>query len=164
MVTIRSATLDDAEAINNIGNHYIYETPTNFKTDALTLEERKCWIAGFAVTGRYRLLVASKNDNAIGYAGSSPFHERKAYETSVSTTIYLHPDNHSKGIGTLLYNELFNLLKTEDIHRVFAGITLPNPASRAIHHKFGFKEVGTFTEAGRKFGRYWDVMWLEKSL
>ncbi len=164
MVTIRTATLDDAQAINDIGNHYIHETPANFKTEALTVGERKNWIAGFAATGRSRLLVASTNDHVIGYAGSSPFHERKAFETSVSTAIYLHPDNHLKGVGTLLYTELFRQLKTEDIHRIFAGITLPNPASRALHKKFEFKEVGTFTEAGRKFGQYWDVMWLEKSI
>lgn len=164
MVTIRTATLDDAEAINDIGNHFIHETPANFKADALTLEERKNWMAGFAATGRYRLLVASKNENLIGYASSYPFHERKAYETSVSAAIYLNPDDHSKGVGTLLYTELFKLLKTEDIHRVFAGISLPNPASRALHQKFGFREIGTFTEAGRKFGQYWDVMWLEKPL
>ena len=164
MVTIRSATYDDAEALNEIGNHYIHETPANFKTDALTIEERKSWIATFADTGRYKLLVAIEECRVVGYAGSSPFHERAAYQTSVSTAIYLHPRSQSKGIGSALYSELFSLLQMEDIHRIFAGITLPNPASRAIHKKFGFREVGIFTEAGRKCDRYWDVLWLEKHL
>jgi phosphinothricin acetyltransferase len=56
------------------------------------------------------------------------------------------------------------LLQGEDIKRAYAGITLPNDASRAIHAKFGFKEVGVFTQAGRKYGKYWDVLWMEKPM
>jgi phosphinothricin acetyltransferase len=52
----------------------------------------------------------------------------------------------------------------EDIHRIVAGYTMPNPASAALHRKFGFKPVGVFRENGRKFGQYWDVAWLERPL
>jgi phosphinothricin acetyltransferase len=45
-----------------------------------------------------------------------------------------------------------------------AGITLPNAASLALHRRFGFSEVGVFSEVGRKFGRFWDVLWMEKAL
>jgi phosphinothricin acetyltransferase len=55
-------------------------------------------------------------------------------------------------------------LEDEDVHRVVAGITLPNPASIALHRRFGFRDVGVFTENGRKLGRYWDVAWLEREL
>jgi phosphinothricin acetyltransferase len=50
------------------------------------------------------------------------------------------------------------------VHRAYAGIALPNPASVALHERFGFKKVAHFSEQGRKFGRYWDVAWFEKSL
>jgi phosphinothricin acetyltransferase len=66
--------------------------------------------------------------------------------------------------GTLLYRALFKLIAGEDIHRVVAGVTLPNPASMALHERFGFRHVGTFTENGRKFGKYWDVAWFERPL
>ena len=69
-----------------------------------------------------------------------------------------------KGVGTKLYTELLLLLRKEDVHRVVAGIAQPNPASMALHQRFGFRQIGTFTEVGHKLGRFWDVTWLEKSL
>jgi phosphinothricin acetyltransferase len=69
-----------------------------------------------------------------------------------------------KGIGTQLYRELFKLLANEDINRFVAGIAQPNAASNALHEKFGFKTIGTFTAVGRKSGKYWDVMWMERPL
>jgi phosphinothricin acetyltransferase len=59
---------------------------------------------------------------------------------------------------------LFDALRNEDIHRVMAGITLPNDASVKIHRRFGFTDVGVFTESGRKFDRYWDVVWMQRPL
>ena len=69
-----------------------------------------------------------------------------------------------RGIGTILYKVLFDALRNEDIHRVMAGITLPNDASVKIHRRFGFTDVGVFTESGRKFDRYWDVVWMQRPL
>ncbi len=63
-----------------------------------------------------------------------------------------------------MYRVLIDALKDEDINRVLAGITLPNDASVALHRRFGFTEVGVFTECGRKFGKYWDVVWMERPL
>jgi phosphinothricin acetyltransferase len=67
-------------------------------------------------------------------------------------------------VGTLLYRALFELIAEEDINRIVAGVTLPNPGSVALHGRFGFRHVGTFTGNGRKFGEYWDVAWFERPL
>jgi phosphinothricin acetyltransferase len=69
-----------------------------------------------------------------------------------------------RGIGGKLYGALFEALTNEDIHRIVVGYVPPNPASAALHARFGFKPVGVFTENGRKLGRYWDVCWLEREL
>jgi phosphinothricin acetyltransferase len=66
------------------------------------------------------------------------------------------------GLGTRLYHALFSALAGEDIHRAYAGVTTPNLASMALHERFGFREIGRFTEVGRKFDRWWDVVFLEK--
>jgi phosphinothricin acetyltransferase len=164
MVEIRSAQLEDAAGINEIGNYYILNTSANFKVDELDLEERQTWMKSFGEPGRHRLIVAIEKKVILGYACSTPFQDRCAYQTSISTTIYLHPDSCKKGLGTRLYSQLFRLLENEDLHRAFAGITLPNEASVAIHKKFGFIEVGVFREAGRKNNQYWDVLWMGKPL
>lgn len=84
------------------------------------------------------------------------------YGTSVEVSVYLTPDAAGHGIGTRLYDALFTALATEDVHRAYAGIALPNAASVRLHERFGFAHVGTYGEVGRKFGRYWDVAWYEK--
>ena len=64
----------------------------------------------------------------------------------------------------MMYQRLFDALRNEDLRRLVAGITIPNQASIALHRRFGFTEVGVFSENGRKFDRYWDVLWMERSL
>jgi phosphinothricin acetyltransferase len=96
--------------------------------------------------------------------GRPDFASKGAYDTTVETTIYCAPDAIHKGLGSKLYAALFETLAGEDINRIVAGYTMPNPASAALHARFGFKPVGIFHENGRKFGRYWDVAWLERPL
>jgi phosphinothricin acetyltransferase len=154
----------DLEAINDIYNHYVHETHITFDDEPVTMQARREWFTHYAETGRHRLLVAIGGDRVIGFATSSRFRPKPGYLTSVETSIYLAADETGKGAGTKLYTELFNSLDGQDLHRAYAGIALPNPASIALHQKFGFKRVALFTEQGRKFGRYWDVAWFEKPL
>lgn len=100
----------------------------------------------------------------LGYATSSQFNPRPGYSTSVEVSVYLAPEAYGRGIGTLLYEHLFEALKGQDLHRAYAGITVPNDASVRLHQRFGFELAGTYREAGRKFGRYYDVQRYEKAL
>jgi len=163
-VEVRAAIEDDLEALNEIYNQYIAETHYTFDLEPYTMDARREWFSHYAGTGRYRLLVALHDDWVIGYASSSRFRIRAAYAPSIETSIYLAPEAVGRGAGTRLYGELFKALEGEDVHRAFAGVSLPNPASVALHERFGFKRVGVFTEQGRKFDRYWDVAWYEKPL
>jgi len=69
-----------------------------------------------------------------------------------------------RGLGTRLYQALFAELVHQDIHRVVAGVAQPNEASNALHRKLGFRQLGTYSEVGRKFGKYRDVVWFERDL
>jgi len=129
-----------------------------------TIEQRSKWFEEHTEGGRYRLFVAAEAGQVIGFAGTGRFRDRAAYDTSVETTIYCAPEGVGKGAGSMLYQTLFDAIQNEDIHRILAGITIPNDASVALHRKFGFRQVGVFTETGRKFDRYWDVMWAERPL
>jgi len=166
-VTIRPAAHSDLQWLLEIYNHYILNTPITFSTRPFSLEEFGHWFEEHSDGKRYRLVVAVENKDdghIIGYAGTGRFRPKQAYETTVETTIYCRPECTQRGVGTLLYRALFKLIAGEDIHRVVAGVTLPNPASMALHERFGFRHVGTFTENGRKFGKYWDVAWFERPL
>jgi phosphinothricin acetyltransferase len=163
-VHIRPAFLADLPGLTDIYNHYVINTPVTFDLEPKTVESRVSWFQQFGITGRYRLLVAVEEGAVVGYAGTTSFRVKPAYETTVETTVYCAPENKGKGIGSRLYTALFEAIAGEDIRRIVAGYALPNRASAALHERFGFKLVGVFTENGRKFGRYWDVAWTERPL
>ena len=161
---IRPATLDDLPRLSEIYNHYVVNSPATFDLEPYTVERRMPWFAQFAGSGHHRLLVAEEDGIVLGYAGTTRFRPKPAYDTTVETTIYCAADQTRRGLGSLLYAALFEAIANEDIHRMVAGFTLPNTASQALHERFGFKPVGIFREVGRKFGRYWDVAWTERPL
>ncbi|MET7567178.1 N-acetyltransferase family protein [Streptomyces sp. NPDC005492] len=169
-VQVRPGVESDLDALTDLYNHYVRETPITFDTAAFTPEERRPWLLSHPEDGPYRLKVAvdgtfqGNTQRILGYATSSPYRPKPAYSTSVEVTVYLAPDAGGRGIGTLLYKALFADLATEDVHRAYAGIAQPNEASTRLHERFGFRPVGTYREVGRKFGRYWDVAWYEKEL
>ena len=170
-IVVRPATEDDLPALTDIYNHYVVNTPITFDLRPLTVDERRPWFGDHSHGGRHRLLVATGGNvgnvgrgEAVGYASSSRFRPKAAYDTTVECSVYCRADVVRRGIGTALYRALFEQLKEEDINRIVAGVTLPNPASIALHERCGFRQVGTLSSVGRKFDRYWDVAWLERPL
>jgi phosphinothricin acetyltransferase len=161
---VRPAAEHDLEPLNDLYNQYVKDTHFTFDLEPMTMEARRAWFTHYSPTGRHRLLVAVVGDTVVGYASSGRWRTKAAYDTSVETSVYLVPDAVGRGAGSMLYEALFKSLETEDVHRAYAGISLPNPASIALHERFGFKRVAHFTEQGRKFDRYWDVAWFEKPL
>lgn len=163
-IVVRPGAEGDLPRLTEIYNHYIEHTPITFDIEPITVEQRRPWFDAHPPHGRHRLLVAEAAGTVLGYATSSAFRAKRAYETSVESTVYCAPDAGGRGVGTLLYKELFELLATQDVHRVYAGVTQPNPASMALHRKFGFQPIGVYREVGRKFDRYWDVAWFEREM
>ena len=156
-IGIRRAEQGDLPELLEIYNHYVVNTSITFDIEPRTLEQRQAWLDGFARSGRYQCFVAVKDGRAMGWSSSHRYNERAAYDTTVSSTIYLAAEACGQGLGKRLYATLFEALKGEDIHRIFGGITLPNAASVGLHRSFGFQEIGVYREVGRKFGRFWDV-------
>ncbi|MEU1853443.1 N-acetyltransferase family protein [Streptomyces sp. NPDC019990] len=165
-VQVRPGVEADLNSLTALYNHYVRETAITFDTEIFTPRERRPWLLSHPEDGPYRLMVAVTpgTQEILGYATSSPFRAKAAYATSVETTVYVAPGAGRRGVGTHLYNALFEALSGEDLHRAYAGIALPNEASTRLHERFGFQYVGTYREVGRKFGRYWDVAWYEKPL
>ncbi|MFD7610976.1 GNAT family N-acetyltransferase [Streptomyces sp. NPDC059828] len=163
---VRAGSEGDLPALTELYNHYVRETAITFDTAVFTPEQRRPWLHSHPEDGPHRLLVASDDHlgRLLGYASSNPFRPKPAYGTSVEVSVYLAPKAAGQGIGTLLYDALFHALASEDLHRAYAAIALPNEPSVRLHERFGFRHVGTFGQVGRKFGRYWDVAWYEKEL
>ena len=162
-ILIAPGSSADLEAISGIYDHYVRTTAISFDLEPPTTEWRREWFARFDDRGRHRLLVARDNEEAIAYAASVPYRPRAAYAPSVETSVYVAPSHLGRGVGSALYRALLSELERQDVHRAYAGIAMPNPASVRLHERCGFRQAGYFTEQGRKFGRYWDVAWFERS-
>ena len=164
-VTIRPASLSDLPRLTDIHNFYVVSTHITFDVHPYTPQQRRPWFDEHNDGRRYRILVAEdRQTGVVGYATTGRFRPKPAYDTTVEASICCGPNAIGKGIGTRLYAALFDAVAKEDINRIVAGIAQPNPASNALHQHFGFKPVGTFSAAGRKFGKYWDVLWMERPL
>jgi phosphinothricin acetyltransferase len=163
-VLVRPAKRDDLPRLTAIYNHYVIHTPITFDLEPYTVEKRLSWFEQFGLRGRHRLVVAEEDGVVLGYAGTTGFRAKPAYDTTVETTIYCDPRSTRQGLGSILYSYLFEAIANEDVHHLVAGFTLPNAASEALHDRFRFTRVGIFHQVGRKFGRYWDVAWTERPL
>jgi phosphinothricin acetyltransferase len=162
--TMRPAEERDLPRLTDIYNHYVETTAITFDTEPYDVESRRLWFAQFAPRGRYRLFVAEHQGVVLGYAGTTSFRPKHAYDTTVEATVYCAPDAVGRGLGNELFGVLWKALEGEDLRCAIAGITLPNEPSIRLHERFGFRLSGVMHEVGRKLGRYWDVAWYEKRL
>lgn len=154
---IRNVTLNDAEALTRIYNHYIETSGATFEETPISEDELRKRINNIHFEKGFPFIVIEENSEVIGYAYASTFRERIAYRYTVESTVYVDPQHFKKGIGKQLYADLIDLLKQQDFHSVIGVITLPNDASVKLHEEFGFKKAGHFTEVGKKFGRWMNV-------
>ncbi len=164
-ISVRPAALEDLDPIVELYNHYVEHTASTFEVEPVRSSSRRTWFEEHSAGGRHRLFVAvDAAGSLLGWASTSPFRPRAGYATTVESSVYCRPDALGRGIGRALYDALFRSIAQEDLERIVAGVALPNPASVALHGRFGFRHVGTFTRIGRKFGEFWDVAWFERPL
>ena len=154
-ISIRLATIADAEAILEIYNHEVVHTVATFDLVARSLGEQRQWLT--ARSGAFAAIVAISDNVVVGFGSLSPYKERPAYRTSVEDSVYVHTGHQGRGIGKLLVTELLNVARVSGFHAVFARITASSTASRGLHSSCGFHLVGVEQEVGRKFNRWLDV-------
>jgi phosphinothricin acetyltransferase len=110
------------------------------------------------------LVAEDESGLVVGYAYASPHRERAAYRWSVDISVYVDPAWQRQGIGRLLYDDLLERLRGLGYLNVYAGVTLPNPASVALHEAIGMKRIGVYERVGYKLGQWRDVAWFGMSL
>ena len=160
---IRRATVEDAEAIRAIYNAEVLESTHTFDLVPRTLDEQVDWL--IRRSGAYAVLVATDEDGTVlGFASLSPFRERPAYSTTVEDSVYVDGGQRSGGVGHALLEELVVTATAHGFHAMIARIVGGHEASIALHRKVGFEIVGTEREVGRKFGKWLDVVVMERLL
>ena len=163
--TIRTAVRADLRRINEIYNSYIVGRHTSFDTEPWTDAERAAWFGKYdSGNPRYQVVVVEWDGEVAGFASSSPFRDKAAYDTSVETTVVLDERAIGRGLGRALLEELVDRLCAADVHRAYALIALPNEPSVRLHADLGYRTVGTLEEVGRKLGAYHSVHIMELPL
>jgi phosphinothricin acetyltransferase len=160
---IRVASAADAAAITGIYAPYVTDTFVSFEEQAPDAAEMARRIVGDG-RGLHPWLAAEIDEEVIGYASSSPFRTRPAYRWSVESGVYLAPDAQGRGLGRALMERLLDLLTRQGFTAVVAGITLPNPASVALHEKLGFTPCATYRDTGFKLGEWRTVQVFNRDL
>ena len=156
-MSARPVSSADIEAIADIYNHYVENSVVSFEEATVSVVEIGERVAKVSANGLPWFVAEDAQSNILGFAYASPWKTRSAYRFTVELTVYLASEAISQGWGTKLYSAVVRDLKETPVKTVVAGITLPNPASVAIHEKFGLKKVAHFEKVGFKFGRWLDV-------
>lgn len=160
--SIRLALPTDAPAIAAIYAPYCESGPVSFETVAPSPEEMAQRIGTIGV--QWPWLVLDVGGVVAGYAYATRHRERSAYQWAVDTGVYISSAHRRRGVGRALYTTLFELLRRQGYFKACAGITLPNPASVALHEAVGFKQIGVYRGIGYKLGSWHDVAWYEAEL
>jgi L-amino acid N-acyltransferase YncA len=161
-ITMRIATWDDAEQVLEIYAPFCVATPVSFETEAPSVDEIKRRIA--TALEFFPWLIAEEGGRVLGYAYGSRHRERAAYRWSADVSVYVREDSREKGVGRALYTSLFAILRLQGIHNILGGITLPNPASVALHEAMGLRPIGVYKSIGYKCGEWHDVGWWQLAL
>ena len=166
---VRIAGGEDAEKLLAIYAPYVENTAITFEYEVPSIEEFRERIEH--TLSRYPYLVAERGGEILGYVYASAFKTRAAYAWAVETSIYIRTDAKHLGLGKLLYTALEGALKLQNITNVNACIAHPTVPdeyltlnSEQFHEHLGYRFVGRFTGCAYKFGRWYDMVWMEKLL
>lgn len=166
-IKIRTAKVDDAQALLDIYKYYIEHSALTFEYEVPTLEEFQGRIAH--ILQHYPYLVAESAGEIIGYAYAGRFQPRAAYAWNAEMTIYLNPNIRRQGVGRKLYTLLEEILKEQGIVKTIAVITFPIDEysdfnSMQFHEKMGYHLAGKMDYCGYKFGRWYSTIYMDKRI
>lgn len=162
MKVIRLAQESDAENMLSIYAPIVRETAISFEVEPPSIAQFQQRIRDILKWTPW--LVCEIDGKTIGYAYAGKHRQRAAYQWCVESSVYVGVDSRGKGVGKALYTSLLKVLQLQGFYNVYAGITVPNPASVALHEAVGFSPVGVYQLVGYKLGKWYDVGWWQLSL
>lgn len=161
---LRVAREDDAARIAAIYGHHVRTGLATFETEAPDTAEMQRRMRDLVTRG-FPWLVAEREGRVLGYAYAAPFRARAAYAHTVEDSIYLDPAAAGRGVGTVLLAALVEAAARAGSRQMVAVIgDSANAASIAVHARCGFEPAGTLRSVGFKFGRWVDVVHMQRAL
>lgn len=161
-IHVKSAIVEDAEDILAIYRPYVLNTAISFEIEVPSIKEMAQRIINYS--NKYPFLVATISDKIVGYAYSNAFSPRKAYEYSCEVSVYIDESFRGLGVGSLLYQQMEEELKTRGIVQLISCITASNKNSVSFFEHRAFTKAGQIPNIGYKFGQWHDVIWMMKTI
>jgi phosphinothricin acetyltransferase len=162
MTAIRLATVDDFDAITDIYNHYVRVSTTTYDDEPASANERRTQFTTRPAI--HPVTVAARDGVIVGFGALNPFRARNGYRFTVENSVYVRHDCHRQGIGSAILADQIERARALGLHAVVAVIDAEQSASVALHARHGFFEVGRMPQIGHKFGRWLDVVFMERLL
>jgi phosphinothricin acetyltransferase len=159
---VRPASESDLAAINDIYNHYVLRSTCTYQEEPEPLEARRQWFHHHG--DQHPVIVAEVDRQVVGWGSLSAYHARSAYRYTVEDSVYVHHQQHGRGIGSLLLQELIVRARKTGHRAIIAAIDGEQAASVALHAKFHFDKVGHLKQVGFKCDRWLDVIYMQLSL
>ena len=159
---IRLAVEADARAINDIQNYYVAHSTATFMTEPVTLEERLGWLENRSPA--HPVTVALLDGHTVGWGALDTFRNRPAYRHTTEFSVYVHHDWHRRGIGRAIVLDLIERARVLRHHALVGGCCSEATAVIALLESLAFRRVAHFPEVGHKFGRWLDVVFLQRLL
>ncbi len=161
---IRAATEQDFPAILAIYNEVIANTTAVYRELPATLEDRLAWWRSRQASGYPVIVAVDTGSDVLGFASFGEFRAWPCYRHTVEHSVHVRADRRGRGVGRALVTALFPLAAQLEMHVMIAGVDADNSASIALHERLGFEKVARFREVGRKFGRWLDLVFLQRYL
>jgi phosphinothricin acetyltransferase len=159
---IREATADDLTAINDIYNYYVRHATCTWQLEPEPMAARQAWFAAHGPA--HPVTVAVSGGRVVGWGSLSPYNPRAGYRHTVENSLYVHPEQHRRGIGRALLADLIARAQARRYRTLIAGVAADQPASLALHEALGFERVAHLRQVGHKFDRWHDLFYLQKML
>jgi L-amino acid N-acyltransferase YncA len=161
---VRPAHHDDLPGILEIYNDAVLNTTATYDYEPRTLEHRTQWFEERRRDNYPVFVAVNEQGLVVGWSALNPFHARMGYRFTSENSVYVASSSRGRGLGKLLLGPLLDAGRERGLHAIIAAIDADNTVSIRLHTRFGFEKVGHFKQTGFKFGRWLDVVYMEKLL
>jgi phosphinothricin acetyltransferase len=159
---LRLGEREDCSAIGEIYNHAVQHTTATYEYEPLSREKMTEWFDALMKGGYPVFVVCAPGGGVAGWGALHAYRERAGFRFTTEDSIYVAEPYRGQGAGAMLLQALLNAAELRSVRSIIAAVDSDNAASLRLHAKFGFEKVGHFKQIGFKFGRWLDVIYMEK--
>jgi len=159
---VRRATGGDLAGILEIYNEAVLNTTATYDEKPQTMEQRAAWFQEHEQNNYPVFVAVEEGERVVGWSALSPYRNRPGYRFTAENSVYVAADQRGRGLGRLLVPPLIEAARARGLHAILAAIDAENQASIRLHAAFGFERAGVLKQVGFKFGRWLDVLFMER--